>query len=75
MKINLSTTPPDFFAELEYRLRPTQTTLEKWCEVIDATVSYLADCPTRAAQGVYHLEPGFPGRFRPPLARTGPEPA
>lgn len=51
---------PIFFAELEYRLQPTQATLEKWREVIDATASYMADFPTRSAQGVYHLEPIMP---------------
>jgi hypothetical protein len=51
---------PIFFAELEYRLRPTQATLEKWREVLDATANYMADFPTRDAQGVYHLQPIMP---------------
>ncbi|HNU50746.1 MAG TPA: hypothetical protein PKJ98_07505 [Verrucomicrobiota bacterium] len=51
---------PLFFAELEYRLRPTQATLEKWREVIDATANYMADFPVRDAQGLYHLAPIMP---------------
>jgi hypothetical protein len=51
---------PIFFAELEYRLRPTPATLEKWREVVDATANYMADFPTRDGQGFYHLQPIMP---------------
>jgi hypothetical protein len=48
---------PLFFAELEYRLRPTRKTLEKWRDIVQETAEYMADFPTRDAQGVYHLRP------------------
>ena len=48
---------PIFFAELEYRLRPTQATLEKWRDVIFATADYMADFPTRDDKGIYNLAP------------------
>ncbi len=52
---------PIFFAELEYRLRPTRETLEKWREVVCGTAEHLADYPTRdAASGVYSLVPAMP---------------
>ena len=48
---------PIFFAELEYRLRPTRETLDRWNEVVFATAEYMADFPTRDQDGVYHLLP------------------
>ncbi len=33
---------PIFFAELEYRARPTRQTLEKWREVVEATADFMA---------------------------------
>jgi hypothetical protein len=51
---------PLFFAELEYRLRPNRATLDKWRQVLFATADYMADFPTRDAQGVYHLQPIMP---------------
>jgi hypothetical protein len=51
---------PIFFAELEYRLRPTRATLDKWSEVVFATADYMAAFPTPDAQGVYHLQPIMP---------------
>jgi hypothetical protein len=51
---------PIFFAELEYRLRPTRATLEKWKDVVFATADYMADFPTPDDQGIYHLKPIMP---------------
>jgi hypothetical protein len=52
---------PIFFAELEYRLRPTRATLEKWAGIIDGTAVHMADYPTRdAVSGVYSLVPAMP---------------
>ncbi len=52
---------PIFMAELEYRLRPTRATLEKWADIIEGTADYMADYPTRdAATGVYSLAPSMP---------------
>ena len=51
---------PIFFAELEYRLRPTRPTLEKWRDIVSATAEYMADFPTADDQGVYHLKPIMP---------------
>lgn len=34
---------PIFFAELEYRLYPTQATLDKWSEVVFETAEFMAD--------------------------------
>ena len=51
---------PIFFAELEYRLQPNERTLAKWREIVFATADYMADFPTRDAQGVYHLQPIMP---------------
>jgi hypothetical protein len=48
---------PIFFAELEYRLRPTRATLKKWEEVIFETADYMADFPTRDDKGIYNLAP------------------
>lgn len=35
---------PIFYAELEYRLRPTQKTLEKWKEIVFGTADFMASC-------------------------------
>jgi hypothetical protein len=51
---------PIFFAELEYRLRPTRGTLEKWQDVVFATADYMADFPVRDSQGICHLQPIMP---------------
>ncbi len=52
---------PMFFAELEYRLRPTRSTLDKWAEVAQQTAEHMADYPTRDAQsGLYSLVPAMP---------------
>ena len=52
---------PIFFAELEYRLRPTRATLEKWREIVFGTAEHMADYPVRdAASGVYSLNPAMP---------------
>jgi hypothetical protein len=47
---------PIFFAELEYRLRPTRATLDKWADIIEGTAEYIADYPTKDAKtGRYSL--------------------
>ena len=52
---------PIFFAELEYRLRPTRATLEKWANIIQGTAEHMADYPTRDEKtGVYSLAPAMP---------------
>jgi len=52
---------PMFFAELEYRLRPTRATLEKWQEIIHETAEHMADYVTRdPATGLYSLNPSMP---------------
>ena len=52
---------PIFFAELEYRLRPTRATLDKWADIIQGTAEYMADYPTKdATTGIYHLNPVMP---------------
>ena len=52
---------PIFFAELNYRLHPTRTTLDKWAEVIDGTAEHMADYTTRDnITGIYHLDPVMP---------------
>lgn len=52
---------PLFFAELEYRLRPTRATLEKWQDIVFATAEYMADFPTHdEATGLYSLVPIMP---------------
>ena len=56
---------PIFFAELEYRLRPTRATLEKWREVVFATADYMADFPIPDEQGIYHLKPVIPACEEP----------
>jgi hypothetical protein len=52
---------PFFFAELEYRLRPTRGTLEKWAGILEETVAHMADYPTLDANtGLYSLVPAMP---------------
>jgi hypothetical protein len=52
---------PLFFAELEYRLKPTKATLKKWSEILDATAEHMADYPTLdPATGRYALAPAMP---------------
>ena len=52
---------PLFFAELEYRLRPTRATLDKWAEILRQTALHLADYPTAdPATGLYSLIPAMP---------------
>ena len=34
---------PIYFAEMDYRLHPRQSTLEKWADVVIATADYMAD--------------------------------
>ena len=49
---------PIFFAELEYRLKPTQETLDKWKLIISETADFMASYPVwDEREGVYHLEP------------------
>lgn len=49
---------PIFFAELEYRLRPTRKTLEKWKDIVFGTADFMADYPVNnPATGKYSLEP------------------
>jgi hypothetical protein len=52
---------PIFFAELEYRLRPTRETLDKWAGIVQGTAEHMADYPTRDEKtGVYSLTPDMP---------------
>jgi hypothetical protein len=52
---------PLFFAELEYRLRPTRATLEKWAGIVMGTAEHMADYPTLdPATGLYSLVPAMP---------------
>lgn len=52
---------PIFFAELEYRLRPTAATLEKWKQIVFETADYMADFPTLDPKtGFYSLTPVEP---------------
>ena len=51
---------PIFFAELDYRLHPTPATLQKWKEVVFGTADFMADYPTRDANGQYNLENVWP---------------
>jgi hypothetical protein len=52
---------PIFFAELEYRLRPTTRTLNRWRDIVIGTAEHMADYPTRdAATGLYSLAPAMP---------------
>jgi len=51
---------PIFFAELEYRLRPTRATLDKWRDIVFATADYMADFPTPDDGRTLHLRPIMP---------------
>jgi hypothetical protein len=52
---------PIFFAELNYRLRPTRSTLELWREMIFNTADYMASFPTwNPKTGCYDLKPVIP---------------
>jgi hypothetical protein len=52
---------PIFIAELEYRLRPTRATLDKWATIVFGTAEHMADYPTRDPKtGVYSLVPAMP---------------
>ncbi|MDO5565684.1 MAG: hypothetical protein Q4G59_03430 [Planctomycetia bacterium] len=51
---------PIFFAELEYRVRPTKATLDKWADIIEGTAIHMADYVTKDKSGVYHLDPVMP---------------
>jgi hypothetical protein len=48
---------PIFFAELEYRLKPSQETLVKWDTIVMETAEYMADFPTPGEDGKFHLTP------------------
>jgi hypothetical protein len=52
---------PIFFAELEYRQKPTRATLQKWEEIINGTAEHMADYAKLDKQtGVYSLDPAMP---------------
>jgi hypothetical protein len=52
---------PIFFAELEYRLRPTRATLERWADIVQGTAEHMADYPVKdATSGRYSLVPAMP---------------
>ena len=52
---------PIFFAELEYRLKPTRATLDKWDGIVEGTAEQMADYPKRDAKsGIYSLDPAMP---------------
>jgi hypothetical protein len=52
---------PIFFAELEYRLRPTRATLDKWADIVQGTAEHMADYATKDEKtGIYHLDPAMP---------------
>ncbi len=52
---------PIFFAELEYRLRPTRATLDKWADIVQGTAEHMADYPIKDEKtGIYHLWPAMP---------------
>jgi len=52
---------PIFFAELEYRLKPTRATLKKWADIIEGTAENMADYPTKDEKtGIYSLDPVMP---------------
>jgi hypothetical protein len=49
---------PIFFAELEYRLRPTRQTLDKWKGIVFGTADFMADYPIKdPTTGQYSLQP------------------
>lgn len=52
---------PIFFAELEYRLKPTRATLVKWAAIVHGTAEHMADYAKRdATTGIYSLDPAMP---------------
>jgi hypothetical protein len=52
---------PIFFAELEYRLRPTRGTLEKWADLVEGTAQHMADYASLDPRsGRYVLDPAMP---------------
>ena len=52
---------PIFFAELEYRLRPTRATLDTWADIVQGTAEHMADYPTLdETTGIYSLVPVMP---------------
>ncbi len=51
---------PMFFAELEYRNRPTPQTLEKWADILDGTAENMVDYAVKDEHGVFHLDPVMP---------------
>jgi hypothetical protein len=52
---------PIFFAELEYRLRPTRATLDKWAAIVHGTAEHMADYPVKDEKtGLYSLVPAMP---------------
>ncbi|TNF70326.1 MAG: hypothetical protein EP302_08960 [Bacteroidetes bacterium] len=48
---------PIFFAELEFRLKPSKETLVKWDTIVMETAEYMADFPTQGEDGKFHLTP------------------
>ncbi|MBI1337905.1 MAG: hypothetical protein GC164_13215 [Phycisphaera sp.] len=55
LQLNWQQPHPIFFAELEYRLRPTQQTLEKWAGIVHDTAEFMASFPVQQDDGFYHL--------------------
>ncbi len=52
---------PIHFAELEYRLQPTRSTLEKWKDLVFGTATFMASYPRRdVSTGHYSLSPVMP---------------
>lgn len=52
---------PIFFAELEYRLKPTRATLTKWADIVEGTAENMADYPVKDEKtGIYSLNPVMP---------------
>jgi hypothetical protein len=52
---------PIFFAELEYRLRPSRATLDKWAYIVEGTAEHMADYPVKDEKtGIYSLTPVMP---------------
>ena len=52
---------PIFFAELEYRLKPTRATLDKWAAIVQGTAEHMADYATGDDKtGIYSLVPAMP---------------
>ncbi|MBR2693535.1 MAG: hypothetical protein IKE69_04915 [Thermoguttaceae bacterium] len=51
---------PIFFAELDYRARPSRATLERWADLVEGTALYMADYALLGEDGFYHLSPVMP---------------